>query len=107
VEGTGFWEKSMDEPLWREPFTEGDLRPKPQRRRSRRLEEEETYEREEPPVYRRPPVRQTVVVNQDSGDTATAVWMIFHLIMTLVTCGLWLPVWIFHVIIHVIARSIK
>jgi predicted nucleic acid-binding Zn ribbon protein len=42
----------------------------------------------------------TVVIQQVGGGTRSfAGWHIAHLILTILTCGLWLPVWLIHWVI--------
>jgi len=41
----------------------------------------------------------TVVIHQIGGTRSFAGFHIAHLILTIVTCGLWLPVWLIHWVI--------
>jgi hypothetical protein len=47
-----------------------------------------------------------IVVEQNvevvTGRASFAHWHVFHLIMTLVTCGVWLPVWLTHWVVWVL-----
>jgi hypothetical protein len=41
-----------------------------------------------------------VYVNNNVGGTRSfAGWHVFHLILTILSCGLWLPIWLIHWII--------
>ena len=53
-----------------------------------------------PPPQQFAPVQQVIVNN--SVQTQSAFPHTMHLILTLVTCGAWLPVWIIHAIIAAI-----
>lgn len=52
--------------------------------------------------YQRPPVQVNIVQQNGYGPAVVtqrglgAGWTLFHLFMTLATCGLWIPVWIIH-----------
>lgn len=52
--------------------------------------------------YQPPPVQVNVVQQNGYGPAVVtqrglgAGWTLFHLFMTLATCGLWIPVWVIH-----------